>query len=66
MQNLQFLDLNGPIFFPENWKTTLKLVSAIFYQIFIFSLNDRLLNIMKNALYFIKKALFLLKIFKFL
>ena len=44
----------------------LKLVSAIFYQIFIFSSNDRPSKTMKNVLYFIKKALFILKIFRFL
>ena len=44
----------------------LKLVSAIFYQIFIFSPNDSPLKIMKNAFYFIKKALFVLEIFEFL
>ena len=31
----------------------LKLVSAIFYQIFIFSQNDRPLKTMKNVFYFI-------------
>ena len=30
----------------------LKLVSAIFYQIFIFSPNDKPLKTMKNAFYF--------------
>ena len=43
----------------------LKLVSTIFYQIFIFSSN-RPSKTMKNVLYFIKKALFVLEIFKFL
>ena len=38
----------------------LKLVSAIFYQIFIFSPNDNPLKTMKN------NALFFLEIFKFL
>ena len=44
----------------------LKLVSTIFYQIFIFSPNDSPSKTMKNVFYFIKKALFVLEIFKFL
>ena len=44
----------------------LKLVSAIFYQIFIFSPNDSPLKTMRNIFYFIEKALFILEIFKFL
>ena len=44
----------------------LKLVSAIFYQICIFSSNDSLLKTIKNVFYFISKALFALEIFKFL
>ena len=44
----------------------LKLMSAIFYQIFIFSSSDRSSKTMKNVFYFILKALFVLKIFKFL
>ena len=47
-------------------KQSLKLVSAIFYQIFIVSPNDSPLKTMKNVFYFIEKALFVLKIFKFL
>ena len=47
-------------------KIYLKLVSPIFYQFFIFSPNDSPLKAMKNAFYFIKKALFVLEIFKFL
>ena len=43
----------------------LKLVSAIFYQIFIFSPNDSPLT-MKYVFYFIWNALFVLEIFKFL
>ena len=45
---------------------SLKLVSAIFYQIFIFSLNDSPLKTMKNVFYFLSKALFVLEIFRFL
>ena len=44
----------------------LKLVSAIFNQIFIFSSSDRPSKTMKNDFYFILKALFVLEIFKFL
>ena len=36
-----------------------------FYQIFIFSPNDSPSNTIKNAFYFIKKALFVLEIIKF-
>ena len=44
----------------------LKLVSAIFYQIFIFSPNNSASKTMKNLFYFIQKVLLGLKIFKFL
>ena len=44
----------------------LKFVSAIFYQIFIFSPKDSTLRTMKNVFCFIWKALFVLEIFKFL
>ena len=47
-------------------KFLLKLVSAILYQIFIFSPNDNPLKTMKNVFYFIWKALFILQIFNFL
>ena len=43
----------------------LKLVSAIFYQMFIFSPNDRPSKTKKNVFYFIEKALFILEIFNF-
>ena len=39
--------------FFENNTYRLKLVSAIFYQIFIFSSNDRPLKTMENVFYFI-------------
>ena len=42
----------------------LKLVSAIFYQIFIFSSSDRPSKTMKNVFYFISKAPSVLEIFK--
>ena len=45
---------------------SLKLVSAIFYQIFIFSPYDSPSETVKNVFYFIQKALFLFEIFKFL
>ena len=45
---------------------SLKLVSAIFYQIFIFSSSDRPSKTMKNVFYFILTALFVPKTFKFL
>ena len=45
---------------------TLKLVSAIFYEIFIFSPNDSPSKTIKNVFYFIKKAIFVLEIFKLL
>ena len=57
-----FQDLNKQF----NWNLVLKLVSAIFYQIFIFSPNDSPLKTIKNVFYFVKKALFVLEIFKFL
>ena len=44
---------------------TLKLVSATFDQIFIFSPNGRPLKTMKDVFYFIEKALFVFEIFKF-
>ena len=45
---------------------TLKLVSAIFYQIFVFPLHDSPSKTMKGGFYFIRKALFVLKICKLL
>ena len=47
-------------------ESTLKLVSAIFLSKFYFSSKDSPSKTMKNVFYFIKKALFILKIFKFL
>ena len=43
-----------------------KLVSAIFYQVFIFSSSDRASKTTKNVFYFILKALSVLEIFTFL
>ena len=50
----------------EDYDVYLKLVSTIFYQIFIFSPNDSPSKTIKNVFYFIKKAPFVLEIFKFL
>ena len=44
----------------------LKLVSAVFCQIFIFSPNDSPSKTLKNIFYFIEKALFVLEVIKFL
>ena len=44
----------------------LKLVSAIFYQFFVFSSNDSPSKTMKRIFYFISKARFVLKILRFL
>ena len=44
----------------------LKIVSAIFYRIFIFSPNDSPSKTIKNVSFLIEKALFALEIFKFL
>ena len=44
----------------------LKACVSYFYQIFIFSPNDSPSKTIKNVFYFIEKALFVLKIFKFL
>ena len=46
-------------------KIRLKLVSAVFYQFLFFPPNDSPLKTMKNAFYFIWKALFVLEISKF-
>ena len=44
----------------------IKACTHYFYQIFIFSTNDRPLKTMENVFYFVQKALFILEIFKFL
>ena len=44
---------------------TRKACVRYFYQIFIFSPNDNPSKTMKNAFYFMKKALFVLEIIKF-
>ena len=43
------------------WGWYLNLVSSIFYQIIIFSSNDRPSRTTKNVFYFIQKALFVLQ-----
>ena len=52
----------------KTWCPRLPLKACVryFYQIFIFSPNDSPSKTMKNAFYFIEKALFILKIFIFL
>ena len=47
-------------------KEILKLVPGTFHQVFIFSPNDSPSKTIKNVFYFIEKALFVLKVFKFL
>ena len=49
----------------ENRLALFKACVCYFYQIFIFSPNDSPSKTMKNAFYFIKKALFDLQIIKF-
>ena len=44
----------------------IKLVSAIFYQFFIFSPNHSSSKTIKNVVFFIEKSLFVLDIFRFL
>ena len=58
--------LYGTLEFLASQTIFLKLAPAIFYQILIFSPNDSPLETMRNVFYFIQKALFVLKIFKFL
>ena len=69
-KHLFFLMSNFILFLIARWmspKSCLKLVSTIFYQMFIFSSNDSPLKDMTNVFYFIEKALFVLfSIFKFL
>ena len=58
--------ISSAVFLCLKAEVTLKLVSAFFYQIFIFSPNDSSSKTVKNVFYFIEKALFVLEIFKFL
>ena len=44
---------------------SLKLVSTIFYQIFIFPPNDSPLKTIKNVFYFIEKAIFVSRYLNF-
>ena len=53
------------IFSEMNYKT-IQSLCPLFLSIFIFSPNDSPSKTMKNAFYFILKALFVLEIFKFL
>ena len=66
ISRFKFINNFKQIFISCANKNNLKLVSAIFYQIFIFSSNDSPSKTMKNVFYFIEKALFVLKIFKLL
>ena len=56
------------VLYHDVWHALAEIKACVcdFYQIFIFSPNDSPLKIMKNAFYFIKKALFVLEIFEFL
>ena len=58
---------SGPDAFDESRfvMTFLKLVSAIFNQVFIFSPKDSPSKTIRNVFYFIEKALFVLEIFNF-
>ena len=47
-------------------RSVLKLVAAIFIKFLFLSPNDSHLKTMKNAFYFIQKALFVFEIFNFL
>ena len=60
----QWMETNLAEFFHAN--TYLSLCPLFFYQILIFSSSDWPSKTMKNVFYFILKALFILKIFKFL
>ena len=50
----------------QNTKKDLKLVSTFFLSNFYFSPNDSPSKTMENVFYFIKEALFVLKIFDFM
>ena len=50
----------------QNTKKDLKLVSTFFLSNFYFSPNDSPSQTMENVFYFIKEALFVLKIFDFM
>ena len=78
-KRLNEYNLNKPKFYPryiddllaafgieQDSLNLLKLVSAIFYQIFIFEPNDSPLKTLKIFFYFMKKALFVVETFKFL
>ena len=52
--------------FTSNQMLLLKLVAAIFYQIFILSPNNSPLKTTKNVFYFILTALVVLEIYNFL
>ena len=60
------LNLFQDFYFKKYISTLLKACVRYFHQIFIFSPTDSPLKTMKNAFYFIQKALFVLAIFNFL
>ena len=64
-RNLTFAQKNGPSpdDFGEIFAFNLKAHSQVWYN---FLTNENPLKLMKNAFYFTSKALFVLKIFKFL
>ena len=64
--NVRFLKSRYSPVFPIDYNSSMKLVSAIFNQIFVFPPNDSPSKTMKTVFYFIKKARFILKIFTFL
>ena len=53
--------MNHPTYIHWFVNILVKLVSAIFYQILIFSPNDSPSKTVKNIFYFIEKALFVLE-----
>ena len=53
--------MNHPTYIHWFVNILVKLVSAIFYQILIFSPNDSPSKTVKNVFYFIEKALFVLE-----
>ena len=65
-----FLDEIKNIFYSSRrtiiWWKIKKLVSTLFYQIFIFSPNDSPLKTIQNVFYSVEKACFVLEIFNFL
>ena len=61
-----FVHCFARVYILMNFRECLNLVSAIFYRFFAFPPNDSPSKTMKSVFYFIKKALFVLEIFKLL